>query len=164
MEKVPEIFDFEKSPIKEAYVLLGATTPLELSRRYTEEEQVLFKNYTWDYDNPEQIQNRIKEILESVPEAELSPEEADWRNEILWFWYHHAISVSMWKKDREKAKFFSEKALEYQDNGNILTKLLYLLCRDEVVEAEKWIVENENDTDVETARELLEEYKQGLLW
>jgi hypothetical protein len=27
-----EVFDIDKSPIKEAYVLLGAKTPVELSR------------------------------------------------------------------------------------------------------------------------------------
>lgn len=167
MEDIPkntEEFDFEKSPIKDAYVLLGAQTPLELSRRYTEEEQVLFINKTWDYDDHSQIQNRVKDILESIDESLLIEDERVWRNEILWFWYHHAISVSSWKKDKEMAKVFSEKALEYLDNGNMLTRLLYFLCRDQVVEAEDWIKSNESNDDVETAREILEEYKNGLWW
>jgi len=38
-----ENFDREKSPIREAYLLLGAHTPLELSNLYPAEDQKLTK-------------------------------------------------------------------------------------------------------------------------
>jgi len=106
---LPPIKSVEKpaSPLNEAYKILGVETPFELSRAYTKQEQVLFKNHTWDYEDATQMQNVIRAILESVKEESLSEEEKEWRNEILWFWYHHAISVAGWKKDKEKQKFFS---------------------------------------------------------
>ncbi len=161
-----ESFDTERSVMREVYVLLGASTPLELSRRYTEEEQVLFKNKEWDYDNPEQIQNKVKSILESVDESGLTEEEKEWRCEILWFWYHHAISVALWKDDTEKAKAFSVKASEYQgDNPNILTRTMYLLLHGKVDEAEEWLKQHESDSDYETGMEILKNYKNlGGLW
>ena len=137
----PIIFSKEilSSPIFEAYKLLGAHTPLELNRKYTIEDQKLFLSHTWDYEDPNQIINKIKNILESSPQNESSQEENDWRQETLWFWYHHAISVALWKKDISKAREFSKKALELlpKDNSNKITKLLDLLVNGRVDEAKK---------------------------
>ena len=86
MEETPipqEFFDIDKSPIKDAYVLLGAKTSLELSRLYTAEDQRLMKAHVWDYKNPDLITNKVKEILELVSDDVLMGDEQEWRAEIL---------------------------------------------------------------------------------
>lgn len=171
IEKFPqnlkeEKFDIETSALKEAYILLNAQTPLELSRNYTAQEQIHFKDHTWDYENTEQIHNIIKNIIESVDENSLHEDEKEWRNEILWFWYHHAISVAGWKRDTQKQKEFSEMALRFQGNNpNILTKTMYLLVHGNLDEAEEWVTSKKGDDDYETATEMLSNYKvYGTLW
>lgn len=163
MENQPQQFNIEASPIREVYELLGAKTPfdLELSNKYSEAEQVLFKSQEWDYDNLDQIQNKVKVILESVNPETLTEEEQDCRQEILWFWYHHAISCAIWKKDKAKAMEYSEKALSLQDKNhpNKITKVLSLLINDKVAEAEEFVKTVE--TDKEEAEGLIEDYKGG---
>lgn len=157
-------FEETRSPLREAYDLLGAHTPLELSNLYSEEDQKLMKSESWDYDNADLIINRIKSIIENVDIAKLTDEEKNWRNEILWFWYHHAISCAVWRyKDREKAKSFSLKALEFQDGNhpNQITKLLGLLIDDKIEEAEKWTNKITDEIEKETATYLIQEYKDG---
>jgi len=165
---LPPVQNFEtlNSPLRAAYEILGANTPFELSRAYVKAEQVLFKDRSWDYDDVNQVQNIIRGILESVDEANLLEEEIEWRNEILWFWYHHAVSIAGWKKDKEKQRNFSEKALQYQgDNPNMLTRIMYLLVHDRIAEAEAWMISKAGDADQETALEMLKNYKQlGMLW
>jgi len=161
MESEPRQFDKEKSPMREAYDLLGATTPLELSNLYSKQENPLFISHEWDYDIPNQIQNKVKYILENVNESELTEDEREWREEILWFWYHHAISCANWKKDKEKMKEFSQKALEYQGNNpNILTRTMFLLAHDNIKEAKEWVQSKEGDEDHGTALEFIENYKK----
>ena len=161
MESEPQQFDIENSPMREAYGLLGATTPLELSNLYSKQENPSFISQEWDYDNPDQIQNKVKCILENVDESELTEDEREWREEILWFWYHHAISCANWKKDKEKMKEFSQKALEYQGNNpNILTRTMFLLAHDNIEEAEEWVQSKEGDDDHKTALEFIENYKK----
>ena len=166
MEKTPnqELFDVEKSPIKEAYVLLGAHTPLELSNLYTVEDQKLMKSGNWDYGNPELITNKVKIILESIDSASLTEEEREWRQEILWFWYHHAISCAVWMyKDKEAAQKYSTSALENQPavHPNKITKLLDLLVHDKLDDAEKWAEEITEEPEKSTATSLVSDYKQG---
>ena len=62
MEEHPpvETFDIEKSPLKEAYKLLGANTPLELSLLYTQKDQELMKLVVWVYNNFKLKRTRIK--------------------------------------------------------------------------------------------------------
>ncbi len=147
--------------MEEAYELLEASTPLELSQNYTKAEQPIFISQEWDYENPEQIQNKVKDILEAVNPSTLTEEEQDWRQEILWFWYHHAISCAIWKKDRAKAIEYSNKALSLQDENhpNKITKVLSLLVNDKVEEAEEFV--KTVDTDREEAEGLIEDYKEG---
>jgi len=150
------------SKFTEACKLLDAKTPLELSRRYTKEDQKLIKSGVWDYENSELIINQIKDLLLIVDSSSLNEEEACWRNEILWFWYHHAISCAIHKKDKTAAQFFAETALLIQDNNhpNMITKLLYLLVHDDVEEAEKWITSIREEPEKTTACELLEDYRK----
>jgi hypothetical protein len=165
MESEPRQFNIEKSPMKEAYEMLGATTPIELMNLYSKGENPSFISKEWDYDNPDQFQNKIKNILESVDEAELTEDEKESRDEILWFWYHHAISCADWKRDKEKMKEYSAKALEYQGNNpNILTKTMFLLAHDKIEDAEEWAESKEGDADYETALLLIENYKEHGFW
>jgi len=150
--------------IKEAYELLGTQNPVELSQLYDVEDQKLMKSGNWDYDNQDLITNKIKNILEKVDINTLTKEEREWTQEILWFWYHHAISCALWKKkDKEKAREYAKKALEFQDENhpNKLTKLLYLLVNNRFEEATIWSRTITTNPEKETAGDLLKEYKEG---
>jgi len=164
MEKPPaERFDHEKSPLREVYLLLGAATPLELSNLYTEEDQKLMKSGSWDYDNPGLITNKVKDLLETADTELLTEEEKEWRQEILWFWHHHAISCAVWRhQDKAKAQEYAVKALEYQpeDHPNKITRLLALLIESKVQEAEEWAAGITEEPEKSTAMELLEDYKE----
>lgn len=159
--------------MKEAYGLLNAHNPKELSKLYDIEDQKLFKSKEWDYKNPDLIINRVKDILENTDENNLTEEEKEWRQEILWFWYHHAISFAISKyKDKETAKTFATKAVEMQpeNNPNKITKLLFLLLNDQLIEAEKLATsipeiildDGKPNPEPQTARDLIEYYKQGM--
>ncbi len=159
-----EKFAIENSPLREAYRLLNARTPLELSNLYTAEDQKLMASREWDYKNPELAVNKIKEILETTDANNLSPDEQDWRREILWFWYHHAISCASWRyKDKSAAQSYTTKALEYQSENhpNKITQLFDFLVNDKVGEAERWAGAIEEEPEKTTAAELLDEYKKG---
>lgn len=164
-EKIETAFEIDKSGMKEAYLLLGAHTPLELSNLYTAEDQKLMRSGEWDYDNVDLIVNKAKEIIEGVDPGLLTEDESDWRKEILWFWYHHAMSCAIWRyKDKEAARVFAKKALEYQGEGhpNKITKLLDLLVNDQLEEAEAWVKTIKEESEKSTAEKLIEEYKLGL--
>ena len=108
-----KIFVASKSPIKEAYLLLKVNSPFELSKKYTEEDQKIMHAKLWDYKNHELIINKIQIILETADSSNLSAEENYCKSNILWFWYHHAISSAIWRySDKEKAKEFFLKAVE----------------------------------------------------
>lgn len=157
-----ESIESNNSPLKEAFELLGASTPLELSNLYAEEDQKLMKSGEWDYNNPSLVVNKVKEILESIDPSELSKEELVWREEILWFWYHHAVSCAVWKyKDKEAAQEYAALALAFQSENhpNKITKLLYLLVNDQIAEAETWTETISESPERETAADLLRDYK-----
>lgn len=155
-------FDFEKSPAKEAYLLLNAHTPLELSNLYTVEDQKLMSSpYSWDYNNAALIINKVKDILESLDREKLEGEEKEWIQEILWFWYHHAISCAMSRyNDKEKARFYAKKALGLQSENhpNKITKLLDLLLNDKLDEAGEWAKTIIEEPEKSTALELIEDW------
>lgn len=167
MENIPafkESFDIEKSALKEAYILLDAKSPMELSNLYSEEDQKLMGTQTWDYGNSELVTNKIKEILERTDISALSEEEKEWRNEILWFWYHHAISCAIWRyKDQHAAQEYSARALELQsdEHPNQITRLLYFLTRDQLNEAETWATEIREEPEKSTAADVIDWYKKG---
>jgi hypothetical protein len=164
LEQEPKTFAFENSPLKDAYHLLSAQTPLELSRAYDSIDQQLMKTGSWDYANPELPVNKVKEILERASVGQLTDDEKEWRQEILWFWYHHAISSAIWlHKDREKAKEFAAQALDYQseENPNKITRLLFLLVNDRLADAEAWAGSIVDEGEHETAAETIGEYKEG---
>jgi predicted Zn-dependent protease len=151
------------SSLARVYEMLHATTPLEMSNNYTEEDQKLLKSGAWDYDNSELITNKVKVLLEQLDDTDLTEDERFWKNETLWFWYHHAISCAVWsKQDKEAAQQYSKKALELQpdDHPNKITRLLsYLVC-DQLSEAEEWAEKIKEEPEKSTAASLLSEYKE----
>jgi hypothetical protein len=154
-----------------------------LSNKYGAEDQKLMRAETWDYDNPDLLVNKVKETIEEVGLEHLEGEEAKWCREIVWFWYHHAISCAIARyRDREAAKAFAAKALDLQpaDHPNRITKLLYLLINDNLEEAERYVAEipeayaedeiildaegneiqSRENIEKETAQEVLDDYKR----
>lgn len=82
--------------LKEAYVLLQASSPSELASKFIEEDQKLLKAQQWDYTNPELVLNKVKEIVESAIDngfATGNKEGDDDLRTILWFWYHTCYRV-----------------------------------------------------------------------
>jgi len=127
--------------LQKAYELAGVNEPLALYTAYSKLEQVLFKNRTWDYDNPDQTHNQIKREVEEINLDSLNEDEALWCREIMWYWHHHAISAAaIWKRDKTMARIFATKALEHQtaDHPNKITRLLYFLVHSEFEKAEEW--------------------------
>jgi hypothetical protein len=164
MEHQPKQFNIENSPIREAYELLGAKDPLELHKLFSEEDQRLMKSKEWDYENPDLITNKVKNILEFADESSMAEDEIFWRQEILWFWYHHAISTAVYRYiDKELAKEFADKALSLQDEDhpNKITKLLALLVNNKLEEAKEWKKNIPVGDETQTAKELIEEYERG---
>ncbi|MBP6942727.1 MAG: hypothetical protein KBB55_01640 [Candidatus Buchananbacteria bacterium] len=154
-------FDIESSPIRETYKLLGARTPLELSTLYTKADQELMKANAWEYDNPDLLVNKVKTILESVDTQTLTEDEQDWRQEILWLWYHHAISCAIKHRDQSLAQEYAAKALQLQsvDHPNQITKILELLVNDKLEEAQAW-ADAINEDEKDTAIHLIEYFQE----
>lgn len=152
------------NPLREAYTLLQASSPGELARKFIEEDQKLLKAQSWDYKNSELVLNKVKELVESVINDGFTLGDENELKDILWFWYHHATGYAIWGyKDKAKALEFSSKALKYQtsDNPNQITRLLYLLIRDEKAEAIAWLETIVNEPDKTTSRGIMEEYLAG---
>jgi len=158
---------FEHDSLKKAYALLQASSPSELASKFIKEDQRLLKEQTWDYKNSELVLNKVKELVEDVIEkgfATDDKESIDELRDILWFWYHHATGYAIWEyKDKAKAQEFSAKALKYQttDNPNQITRLLYLLVRDEGVKATAWLKTIVNDPDKTASLGIMKEYLAG---
>ncbi|MHB0865322.1 MAG: hypothetical protein ACYC1Y_00215 [Minisyncoccota bacterium] len=153
--------------LKEAYALLRASSPGELARKFIEEDQRLLKEQSWDYKNSELVLNKVKEIVESAIDNGFTTgnkEGDDDLRAILWFWYHHAIGYAIWGyKDRAEALEFSAKALKYQtsDNPNQITRLLYLLIRNEDTEANAWLETIVDESEKTASLGIMKEYLDG---
>ena len=161
MKRIPVI---AKSPLHKAYVLLGASDPSELSERYLEEDQKIVTSRISDYHDQELITNKIRMILETIDPSSLSVEENYWRLNILWLWYHHAISYAIWgHKDKRRAQKYSSLALKYQpkNHPNKITRLLYLLVRNRFSEAKRWEKTIKAGPEKTTALRLLKFYNEG---
>jgi len=158
-------FNKNKSVLKNVYAEFSVNDPGELDDIFMREDQKLMKESLWDYNNNDLITNKIKDMIEEVGVSSIKDEkERRWIKNILWMWYHHAISCALWKYgDKEMAKKYSSKALKMQnsDNPNKITRLLYLLIRDDINSAVwlvKKITENPEKT---TAKHILKLYKKG---
>ncbi len=159
-----EKIDTNKSSLKEAYLLLGTSSPHELYKKYLIEDQKIVTSKSSDYHDPKLITNKIKEVIEKADSKKLSKEERECRLDILWLWYHHAISYAIWGyKDKKCAEEYALQALKYQpkDNPNKITRLLYLLICDQLLDAEKWVKTINENPERTTALDLLKFYKDG---
>jgi len=157
-------FEIEKSPMRKAYILLHAHSPIELFKQYLNKDQQLIKSHRWDYKNPRLIIYKVKAILEKANPDKLTKEEKDERNEILWLWYHHSISYAVWKyKDRKSARNCTTMALKYQikNHPNRITRLLHYLVHCQLKKAEKWSETITTEPEKSTAVKLIKFYKDG---
>lgn len=155
-----------KKGLKKAYLLLNAKNPEDLMEKYADEDQKYMYAKEWDYNNKTQVMHKIKDILERIDRRKLSKDEKYWTANILWFWYHHAITCAIWRyKDKKNALKYSRRALLVQprNHPNKITKLFYLLIRDKLVEAKKWQKTITLEPEKTTAKHFLEIYtKKGL--
>ena len=108
----------------------------------------------------------MKAILEQIDSSELNDSDRMWRNEILWFWYHHAVSC---ERKRAQAQAYAAKALKLQgdDHPNRITKLLWLLTHDKMDEAKQWMAEAPAEADEvehQTGLDTIREYEQRKFW
>ena len=153
--------------LQPAYTLLHVSTPSELARKFIEEDQKHLKARTWDYKNPDLVINKVKEIVERAISTGLfakGEQDTEDLQDMLWFWYHHAIGYAIWgEKDKTKAQEFSKKALHYQiaENPNKITRLLYLLVHDRHEEATTWLKKITEEPDKTAAQGVMVEYDAG---
>jgi len=135
---------------------------LHLSRIYTSFDQPIFKNGRWNYDNPRLVVNKIKSSLEKIPDYCFDKRGLMWKREILWFWYHHAISVAINHGNLELAREFANQAVKLQGRNpcNQITRLLWHLVHGRIKQARRWF-QTGVKADQETAKEILRWYDQG---
>lgn len=158
-------FDKNKSILKDVYIGFSVSDPGELQDLYMSEDQKLMKVKKWDYNNPNLIPNKVKNMIEELGISDITDKkEKQWIQNILWMWYHHAISCALWRYgDKEAAIKYSEIALNLQpaDHPNKITQLLYFLVRDEIESAEKWVKFITEEPEKTTAQYDVELYKNG---
>ncbi len=152
--------------IRQAYGLFGVSGPFDFQRAYTLHDQALMKSRQWSAYNPELIINRAKVILEQMDFDVLGEEEKLWFTEVLWFWYHHAISNEVL---RSRARKYADKALSLMDDGhsNRITRLLWYLTRDDVGGAKDWLCTEPkrwDEVEIKNGRLLVEDYERRAFW
>lgn len=154
------------STLAEACASFGCTHIDDLDALYLKHDQDLMRTHRWDYQDDTLLPNRIRAKLETLDLCTIADEYDTWRvKEILWLWYHHAISCALWRYGDEcTACAYATKALFYHqaDNPNKITKLLYLLAHRRAQEAKEYVA-NSVDTEVEkeTATYFLSLYADG---
>jgi len=117
----------------------------------------------WDYKNKDLVINKVKNILEGADVEKLSDQKKEWRNAIIWFWYHHAVSCAIVRyHDKEQAQQYSSQALSFQRTNHLnrITTLLDLLVNDKLEEAERFSYTIPDEVEQDTAKSLIEEYKK----
>lgn len=134
-------FNPTTSAMADLYVKLGASTPLELSNKFTELDQKQMESGGYDYADKESAVNELKARLEELDPASLTEEENEWRDEMLWLWHHHAAGFALFSGHREDAQRLIETALSYQaaDHPNKFSGLILLMAHDDVEAAEEYI-------------------------
>ena len=152
--------------IRQAYRLFGVSDPLGFQRAYTSHDQTLMKSRQWSAYNPELIINRAKVILEQMDFDTLGEQEKLWFTEVLWFWYHHAISSEVL---RSRAREYADKALSLMDDEhpNRITRLLWYLTRDDVDGAKAWLCSEPkrwDEIEIQNGHLLVEDYERRAFW
>ena len=157
------MLDHER-PIDAILRQYGVADAFSLQRLVTSVDQVLMKSGSWSYQDPGLLNTKIVRQLESLDRTGITNEENEWIDEIIWLWYHHATSTALFPcRDREQAKIFAAKALEYQvqaPHPNAITWLLYLLANGRIEEAREYVdsMIRQDNVDKETAKGVLEDY------
>ena len=132
---------------------------------YVRSDRKLFPTGKFNYDDSRLLVNRIKRALEVLPDEHFSGErDFEWKREILWYWYHHAISVAVFcRGDLFQARLFADLALWFQGRNpsNKITRLLWHLVHGRVKQAKRWFREGVKSPDRGTGRAVLHWYKQG---
>ena len=147
-----------------AFDLFGVDSFRSLHDAYMWQDQRMFKQRVWDYEDPLNILTMTREALEVVDPGTLNSDDRMWWYEIIWFWYHHAVSAAIRKQDKARARYFACVALAYQgeDHPNRITRLLWLLVHDQLAEARRWVFECKKlGPDHETEVDILEDYESG---
>jgi hypothetical protein len=166
MRKAVKRFDKNKSSLRDIYTKYNVNDPGELQELFTKHDQTLMNTQSWDYHNTELLVNTIKKDIEGVGISTITDnKEQRWIREILWLWYHHAISCALYRyADKNTARVYAKKAVEIQplSHANKITKLLYLLVHDKYSEAKAYINESSiSDVEMETTRYLIKSYEDG---
>ena len=129
------------------------------------------KSQKWDPKNPALITNQVKVILEQIDPNDFNEDDRSWYFEVLWFWYHHAVSCTSWITEQPLAQAYATKALALQEKcqpegfgqPNRITRLLWLLVHDKVDEAKKWITDKPPGADEiehQSGLYLIQDYEQ----
>lgn len=142
-----------------------ANDPGELQTVFSHEDQKLMTANAWDYKNDSLITNEIRKDIESIGLEKISDiKEKKWIQNILWMWYHHAISCALWRYgDKATAQTYAKKAIELQpeDGINKITRLLYLLAHDMIDEARIWAATITAEPEKSTAEWDIRLYDEG---
>jgi len=159
-------FNKNQSVLKDVYTHFGVNNPGELQDVYMKADQELMRSQKWDYKNVNLIPNQMKDMIEKVGIQNILDErERKWvQINILWMWYHHAISCALWQYgDKKKALEYSGVALKLQPDNhpNKITRLFYFLIRDDIKSAEEWQKSITEEPEKSTAEYNIRLYKRG---
>lgn len=148
------------------FALTGTTNLRELSDKYDAADQQLMVANLWDYTDPTLLPNQIRRLLEQLDTTALNHDDKYWRNEMLWFWYHHAVSCALFKHDDiVAARFFSSEALKRQPDShpNKITQLLYLLAHNQINAALTWLNAIEDEEERRSGEEIFSAYAKKII-
>ncbi|MBP6868844.1 MAG: hypothetical protein KBC16_01915 [Candidatus Pacebacteria bacterium] len=151
--------------IADLYAHFSVKNDEELEKMYMELDQRLMMSGSWDYKNESFLTNQIAKAIEKVGlENTTNVEERYWLQQMVWLWYHHAITCAIEKYgDAQQALEFSEKALQWQpkNHPNKITRLLYLLLKNEVAQAKEWTATITTEPERTTSLAILTSYEEG---
>lgn len=155
----------KEKTLKDVYVKFKCKDLDDLIEIYTIEDQKLMHASAWDYSNSRLVPNRIMAEIESINLDTITDEyERERLPDLLWFWYHHAISCALWRYgDKVMAFEYSKKALSVQSNKhpNKITKLLHLLIQDDIEGALEWVKTVKDEPEKTSAEYYIDLYKKG---
>jgi hypothetical protein len=133
----------------------------DLNKIFMHDEEQQIANQTYDMDNPDAINNQIKDALLEVDLDSLEKEDKDTAYHMLWLWHHHACTAAMWQiGDFARAKDLCATALLYihEENPNKMTHLIWLLLQGQIEEAKKWYTDEASKEEEEYAQMLFDAY------
>jgi hypothetical protein len=141
---------------------VSSVTTLEIICHDVDQERM--KSKVWDYKNTTSLDTRIVRDLERVTRSDLTEDER-WRVEqMIWMWYHHAVSCAIYKyRDREAALCFVHKALEHQsripNHPNKITSLFLFLLNGKLKKARE-SMKRMSRIERNTAQDIISEWEK----